>query len=109
MLETLNRIWKKLKERWGIKSNFQVLLILIVFAVTGSLSLYVSRFIFDILGIGDNTTMWVKAPVYILTVFPAYQILLIIVGTLLGQGKFFINFQKKVFERMFRRTSNGKS
>ena len=33
---------KKLKERWGITSNFQIIIIFIVFAITGSTSAYIS-------------------------------------------------------------------
>ena len=33
---------KKLKEKWGIKSNFQLVIILIVFAITGSTSAAIS-------------------------------------------------------------------
>ena len=33
---------KRLKERWGITSNFQIVIIFIVFAITGSTSAYLS-------------------------------------------------------------------
>jgi len=33
---------KKLKERWGIKSNFQIVIIFVVFGITGSVSAYFS-------------------------------------------------------------------
>ena len=35
-------ILKKLKERWGITSNFQIVIIFIVFGITGSVSAYIS-------------------------------------------------------------------
>ena len=35
-------ILKKLKERWGITSNFQLVIIFIVFGITGSVSAYIS-------------------------------------------------------------------
>ena len=34
---------KKLKERWGITSNWQILIICFVFAITGSSSVYVAK------------------------------------------------------------------
>ena len=33
---------KKLKERWGITSNFQIIIIFIVFGITGSVSAVIS-------------------------------------------------------------------
>ena len=44
----------KLKARWGIKSTFQVFIILIVFACTGFTALFAREFVFDLLGVTDE-------------------------------------------------------
>jgi len=93
----------KLKTRWGIHSNVQIILILIVFSVTGSAAVYVKKLIFDLLGIDTDTSLWIKIPMYILTILPAYQILLLIFGFIFGQFRFFYNFQKKSFGRFIRK------
>lgn len=90
---------EKLKIRWGIKSNFQVIVILIVFSLTGSAAVYAKKLIFGLLGIDANTSLWIKVPMYILTIIPSYQVLLLVVGGLFGQFTFFYNFQKKSFGR----------
>jgi hypothetical protein len=90
---------QKLKTRWQIESNLQLILILATFSVTGSLSVMVRRSIFEYLGIDAATSLWVKIPMSLLIITPAYQILLIIVGTLLGQFKFFWAFEKKMLSR----------
>lgn len=90
---------KKLKVRWGIKSNFQIIIILIVFSVTGSAAVYVKKLIFNLLGIDADTSLWIKIPMYVITIIPSYQALLLVVGTLFGQFRFFYNFQKKSFGR----------
>ena len=36
-------MFEKLKKRWNIESNTQVLVILVVFAVTGSTTVYVKK------------------------------------------------------------------
>lgn len=90
---------QKLKTRWHIESNLQLILILLTFSVTGSLSVMVRRPIFEYLGIDATTSLWVKIPMSILIITPAYQILLIIIGTLLGQFKFFWAFEKKMVSR----------
>ncbi len=93
----------KLKKRWGILSNFQVIIILVVFSITGSAAVYVKKVVFDLLGIDSQTSLWIKIPMYVITILPAYQILLLIFGSALGQFRFFYNFQKKSFGRFFRK------
>lgn len=90
---------QKLKNRWQIKNNYQLILILITFSVTGSLSIMVRRPIFEYLGIDATTSLWVKIPMSILIITPSYQVLLIIVGSILGQFKFFWAFEKKMLSR----------
>ncbi len=92
---------KKLKEKWGITSNFQLVIILIVFSVTGSISIWVARPLLDLLKI-DRTVLspLIFWPIRILIIFPIYQILIIIIGTLFGQFKFFWNFEKKMLVRL---------
>ncbi len=91
----------KLKERWGIESNFQVVIIFIVFAINGSLSMYLTNPITDLIGISKETTNpWVYWPIRILVVFVVYQITLVFVGALFGQKKFFWNMEKKMLSRM---------
>jgi len=92
---------KKLKEKWGITSNFQLLIIFLAFSVTGSLSLWVAKPLLDFIGL-DKTTLssWVFWPIRILIIFPIYQILIVLVGALFGQFKFFWNFEKKMLYRL---------
>ncbi len=97
---------EKLKDRWGIDSNFQILIILVVFSVTGSAAVYVKKIVFDILGIDSDTSLWIKIPMYVLTILPSYQILLLVIGTLFGQFRFFYNFQKKSIGRFFRKSKD---
>ncbi|MGZ2370699.1 DUF6787 family protein [Ancylomarina sp. YFZ004] len=90
---------QKLKNRWQIENNFQLTLILLTFSVTGSLSVMVRRPIFEYLGIDATTSLWVKIPMSILIITPSYQVLLIIVGSILGQFRFFWAFEKKMLSR----------
>ena len=95
-----------LKTRWGIQSTFQLLLIIFAFSITGSAALVVKNWIFQLLNITSETSLWLKIPLYIITIIPAYNALLLAVGTLLGQFQFFYNFQKKSFSRFKRRKKN---
>ncbi len=90
---------KKLKEKWNIKSNLQLVLILVIFSITGSASLVVRKFVFEWLGITTDTSLWIKVPLYVLIIVPAYQILFLVIGTLFGQFRFAWEFEKRVFSR----------
>ena len=89
----------RLKKRWQIESNFQLVIILIVFAVTGSSTLYARKGIFYLIGITAETSMWIKVPLYVVIIIPVYQILFLIVGTLFGQFKFVWWFEKKMLSK----------
>lgn len=89
----------KLKNRWGINSSWQILIVFIVFGLTGYSSLYVKQFFYYLFNITESDTFWLRALVWILLVFPAYQVLLLFFGTLFGQFKFFWKFEKKMLRR----------
>ena len=91
----------KLKERWNITSNFQFFIILLVFAITGSTSAYIAKPILAFIGITkESVSLWLYYPLYIIVILPFYKILLLIIGTIFGQRKFFWNFIKKMLDRM---------
>ncbi len=92
---------KRLKERWGIHSNFQLVMILIVFAVTGSSAAKLANPLTNFLGItAQSHAAWIYWLVRILIIFPIYQILLLFFGFIFGQFRFFWNFEKKMLSRM---------
>ena len=94
-------MFKKLKKRWGITSNLQVVIILIVFSITGFTSLFVAKPILELVGLPQETTNpWIYRPLRILLIFPFYQILILIYGWLFGQFDFFYNFVKKFLSRI---------
>jgi len=92
---------EKLKKRWGLTSNFQVLLIIIVFSVNGSFAASVAKPLTELIGLGYETTNpWLFWPVRIVLVFLIYQLTLPLIGFCFGQYKFFSAFSKKTLSRM---------
>jgi len=91
---------KKLQSRWGVHSVWQVLVILVVFALTGITAMYIKQPIFAWLGIDATDPWWVRTGIWLLTVLPAYQVFLLVYGFLLGQFAFFWNFEKRMFGRI---------
>ena len=91
----------KLKKRWGITSNFQLLLIILVFSLNGSFATWVAKPVTELVGLDrESTNPWIFWPLRILLIFPIYQLTLPIVGFCFGQFKFFWNFTKKTLSRM---------
>ncbi len=89
------------KQRWGITNNFQLLLIIVVFAINGSLSARISTFLMFFLGINNENTHWVFYYLaLIILVLPIYPFLLMGFGYLFGQSKFFFPFSKKMLKSM---------
>lgn len=91
---------KKLKKRWGIHSNFQIVIILIVFSITGSSSIYVGKPILEFLNITKDLNPFVYWPLRLLVILPAYKVLLLCYGWLFGQFNFFWNFVKRMLSNM---------
>jgi peptide-methionine (S)-S-oxide reductase len=90
----------RLKKRWNIDSNIQFILILIVFSLTGMATLWVRKAIWPLLGLAPDTSFFIKVPLYILIIFPVYQILQLIIAFVFGQFRFFWEFEKKMFRRI---------
>ena len=98
----MNKILKLFK----VESLLRLSIIFIVFAITGSLSVvigeYVVQFFFsDEVG---GVFYWIMR---ILIIFPLYQILLIIVGTIFGEFRYFWSMEKKILRRLKILKSSG--
>ena len=89
-----------------MRTVWQVIVILVVFALTGFSAVFIKKPIFAWLGIDAADPWWLRTLVWLATVFPAYQVLLLAYGFLLGQFTFFWNFEKRMFasiRKIFRR------
>ncbi len=91
---------QRLKKRWRVESTLQAIIILIVFSLTGMATLQVRKAIWPYLGLEPETSLWIKVPLYILIIFPTYQVLQLIIAALFGQFRFFWEFEKKMFRRI---------
>ena len=82
----------KLKNLFRVSSTYQLIVVFIVFGITGSLSLVISAYISDFFNL-DNIIL------SIITVLVIYQVLLIIIGTLFGEFDYFWEMEKKIISR----------
>jgi len=94
----IQNIFTKLKNKWGIKSNWDFIAINIVFSLAGMAIVIVRKPLFLLLGFSAETPFWMKFLAWLAIVFPTYQINLLIFGFLLGQFGFFWDKEKKLFQ-----------
>jgi len=93
---------EKLKQKWGLNSLFQVIMILIVFSLTGMTVVLIRPAIFLWFGFNESTPLWLKTVTYILLIFPMYQVLILVYGAIFGQFSFFWEKEKKLFKAISR-------
>lgn len=103
-------VFQKLKSKWGIHSNWSIIAILLTFTLSGSSVVFIRPYLFDFLGFDVNTSFIIKSIVYLICIFPLYQILLLLYGSVFGQGQFFWTKEKKLmiwlYEKFFQKTKN---
>lgn len=92
---------EQLKKRWNVRHNWEIAIILIVFTLTGSSTVYLYGFIKTWIGLTPETFWGIKIIAFIFIALPIYNTLLILWGSLLGQGQFFIKFVRHFKERLF--------
>lgn len=94
------KLFKFLEKRWKLQYRWEMIRVFIVFAVTGSSSLYVGRPIIKLLGITkENLNPVLYWILFIIIGLIFYQILLVTFGWLFGQFQFFWEFEKKMLRR----------
>lgn len=90
---------EKLRQRWKVKSTFQVIIILVVFACTGTTIALIKKPIFAGLYPDGDIPTWIKIMYWVL-ILPIYNVVLLVYGFLFGQFKFFWEFEKRMFRRI---------
>ena len=89
-----SNFWNRLKARWGVTS-WGVVAVLLAFSLAGSAVLRIGRPIVDAI-LPEDTPTWLWWTVKIVVIVPIYEVLLMSFGTLLGQGRFFRDKQRRV-------------
>ena len=90
----------RIKKKWGITSNYQIMVILLVFSITGSIAVVITNPVLKLIGLDKYLlSPWIFWPIRIFIIFPIYQVLIVVIGALFGQFKFFWAFEKKMLVR----------
>ena len=94
-------LFRRLKSKWNLKYKWEFISVFLVFAVTGTSSIYIARPIIKLIGITkENLNLFAYWFLYIIIGFIFYQILLVLIGWLFGQFEFFWKFEKKMLRRL---------
>lgn len=92
---------EKLKNRWGLKTNWDLVAVFIVFSINGSFAAYIGKPLLEYIGLSyENTSNWLYYPVKIVLITIVYQITLPLVGWVFGKYDFFFEFSKKFLSRI---------
>lgn len=87
--------------RLNIQSFYQFMVIMLIFAITGSLSLYITVELFQFIGLqAENLNPIIFWPIRIILLFIIYQVLLLLVALPFGQFQYFWKFEKKFLKRI---------
>ena len=90
----------KLIKIFKVKDFNQLIIIFIVFGITGSLSVVLGKYVLiKVFGESflNNDYYWLLR---LILIFPIYQVLLIVVGALFGQFRYFWEIEKKILIKM---------
>ena len=93
-------MFEKLKLKWKVESNLQLILILCTFAVTGTLTAYISGEITAWVGFTDQTFWLWKLLLRMSILIFGYQVIILMVSFFFGQFRFFWNYEKKILAMM---------
>lgn len=100
LLKFLLFLFERLKDKWVLEHRWEMIRVFIVFAITGSSSMFIGRPIISYIGITkENLNPLLYWALFIIIGLIFYQILLVTFGWLFGQFKFFWEFEKKMLKR----------
>ena len=97
---------QKLQSRWKAGSAFQVIIILAVFTCTGLTVVYLMKPLLKSF-FGEDIPVWARI-LYAVFILPVYNIFLLVYGFIFGQFRFFWDFEKRFFGKLFSKFKRSK-
>ena len=82
---------QRLQQRWKVGSAFQVIIILVVFALTGTTVALIAKPALHGIFAPAETPVWAHV-IYYIVILPVYNLFLLLYGALFGQFRFFWDF-----------------
>jgi len=91
----MKRAFERMKSRWGV-GPLGVVAILATFSLAGSTVVYLGHPVMDLVLPSEVPTP-LRVPLYLIIMFPLYQVLLLAYATLLGKLRFFWEKEKRLY------------
>ena len=88
--------------KWSLDNARQVLVILLVFALTGTTVLVIKKPLTNWLYPEGNYSALFTV-IYLIFILPVYNILLLFYGFIFGQFRFFWKYEKRFFRKILRK------
>ena len=102
---------EKIRIFFKVQTNYQLFMVNLVFALTGTSSLVCADYILKILYVNPDTfgiaSYWT---IRIILILPIYHVLLIFVGAIFGEFSYFWEMEKKTFKKfnsIFKKNKNS--
>jgi len=95
------RWFQRLQLRWGVSAT-RALVILLVFALTGFTIMFLKRPVVA-WATGDGSQPVLFSVLYYVLILPVYNLFLLLYGAMLGQFRFFWEFEKRLFRKLLGR------
>ena len=93
----------KLRNYFKAKSINHLILIFIIFGISGSLTLVLSEPIINFININEiieNT--FILLFLRIIIIFPLYQLVLISIAAIFGEFNYFLSFERSMLKKLFK-------
>ncbi len=90
---------EKLRERWGLNSGWQVVIVLLVFAATGTTVMLLKKPLVALFTDNGEQPL-VFTILYYVFILPVYYLILLIYAFLFGQFEFFWAFTQRTLHRV---------
>ena len=90
----------KLIKIFKVKNLTQLIIVFTVFGITGSMSVILGEYILNFFfnqNLNNSIFFWVLR---LILIFPLYQLLLIVFGTIFGEFNYFWGFTKKILTKL---------
>jgi len=94
----------KFIKHFKAKSLNHLILIFIIFGISGSLTLILSEPIINFIRVNEIVENTFTLLLFrIIIIFPLYQLVLISIATIFGEFNYFLTFEKSIFKKLFKK------
>ena len=100
--QIMSKFLTNFKDKYQITNNWALVVIFIAFGITGSSSVFVSSAVINTIGELIPLNGFFLFVLKIMITTPIYMVLLFIIGSLLGQHRFFSQFLKHMRQNIAR-------